>query len=116
MAANINIQDLQNAIANGITTGFQNQPAQPAQPRDKKPVTAKPETFSGNTTDYEKFKRQAALYILANQSLFPDDDAKILFILSYVMTASLFFYLSYFHSLFLYFSARPNSQTKRAHL
>jgi hypothetical protein len=87
--ATIDWTQFQTAISNAMAQGFAQQtPAQqapvPGAQAPKKSSLAKPEEFDGKGAHYEKFIRQVELYLLANQHLFPDDDTKILFVLSYM--------------------------------
>jgi hypothetical protein len=47
---------------------------------------AKPDDFDGKPSNFKKFWQQVRLYIAANEPFFADDNAKIMFILSYMKT------------------------------
>jgi hypothetical protein len=86
MAAQIDWTAFQNAMANGLAQGFAQQApvAAATASTSKKSSVAKPDEYDGTSSKYEKFIRQVELYVLANRTQFPDDNSKILFVLSYM--------------------------------
>lgn len=59
---------------------------QAPQAPTSKSLAAKPEQFSGRSADYETFRRQLLLYLLANRTRIVDDEMKIITALSYMST------------------------------
>jgi hypothetical protein len=60
-------------------------PAIPAAPaHTKHPKIATPDTYSGDHSQWKQFKAQCQLYIDTRFSEFPDDRAKVSFMLSYM--------------------------------
>ena len=66
------------ATSQAVTTVMHNLPA--ANPGK---ITAAPREYKGGK-DYQDFKRECLLYILANKRAFPSYKKKILFVLSYL--------------------------------
>jgi len=60
----------------------------PSSSRIKEPKIANPLPFSGKRDDMESFINGCCLYMNSRKSEFPDEDAKIYWILSYMQTGS----------------------------